>query len=202
MTDKQILQPGLYVDRGVEETQAIYADWAASYDADVAAHGYVTPGRIAACLADLVPLDTPVLDFGCGTGLAGLALEKAGFSTIDGCDISAEMLKQVPKGLYRHVLPAQPDEVPFPKGQHSAIVAAGVISAGAAPPETLLPLVAYAPAGCVIVFSFNDPTISMGSYDAVLTQVLQRDATLISRTHGPHLPAKGMGSDVIAIQKS
>ena len=40
-----------------------------------------------------LPRDSKIIDFGCGTGLAGEQLAVVGFTTIDGNDGSEEMLE-------------------------------------------------------------------------------------------------------------
>jgi hypothetical protein len=88
MTDKTF-DPKLWTERSPDETRALYTDWAATYDADVTGAGYATPKRLAEALAAHVPDPTaPLLDFGCGTGLSGRALHAAGFTTLDGTDIT------------------------------------------------------------------------------------------------------------------
>jgi len=83
----------VYAARNASETRALYDDWSQSYEAEVAENGYATPGRCADALARFTMDQTlPVFDFGCGTGLSGLALKLAGFATLDGADLSAEML--------------------------------------------------------------------------------------------------------------
>ena len=94
-----------YGTKDTNSTRKLYDDWAASYDAEIAENGYATPGRCAAALAQFTQdQNAPVLDFGCGTGLSGLALKLAGFSVIDGLDLSPEMLaKARDKGIYRRL---------------------------------------------------------------------------------------------------
>ena len=83
MTDKFLDK--VYDARTADETRELYDAWSASYEAEVAENGYATPGRCAEALAKhLTDKDAPILDFGCGTGLSGLALKLAGFTTIDG----------------------------------------------------------------------------------------------------------------------
>ena len=101
---------GLWKRHSVEETREIYANWAGTYDKDVADWGYATPKRIALALrlSGANPAK-PVLDFGCGTGLSGVALKAAGFSQIDGTDISPEMLALArERGIYDHLWESEP----------------------------------------------------------------------------------------------
>ncbi|MDA8603219.1 methyltransferase domain-containing protein [Alphaproteobacteria bacterium] len=77
-----------------EETKALYRDWAETYDGTmIDGLGYVSPMKIAALTAQLVPdRAARILDVGCGTGLLATFLMEEGFSQIDGLDYSAEML--------------------------------------------------------------------------------------------------------------
>lgn len=79
-----------------------YDKWAASYDADLLAMGYEAP-KVAAQALKEAGADPagPILDAGCGTGLSGLELKKAGFSGIVGIDISPASLELArDKGCY------------------------------------------------------------------------------------------------------
>ena len=194
----------LWVPRPVEETLEIYADWAAHYDADLAEAGYDTPRRIAAALKPYVQPGDRILDFGCGTGLSGLALRQAGFTTIDGLDISAPMLEKAQaRGLYATLWQGLPGEITgVTAGQYSVIVAAGVVSLGAAPPETLSLIFDCLAPGGFIGLSFNDPTVAHGSYDAILTQEISRGRVeLLFRENGLHLQEPPMGSDVLILMR-
>jgi len=191
MTEKKdVLRPSLWTRRPVAETIAVYADWADNYGADVAARGYRTPDRLAK-------------DFGCGTGIGGGALRQAGFATIDGTDVTPEMLKKAEtSGIYRRTWHSPPGEMGFAKGAYRVIVAVGVVSLGAAPPETLAPLVAKLDAGGLLALSFNDPTLADAAYtDALGAQLTLAQAEVIFREHGPHLEDVDMGSDVIILRR-
>ena len=84
-----------YTDVSTETSNEIYDAWAKTYEAEVAENGYATPARVAeAMAAHMSDKALPVLDFGCGTGLSGLALQLAGFNTLDGMDPSSEMLER------------------------------------------------------------------------------------------------------------
>jgi len=194
----------LWVLRPIEKTLGIYANWAASYDDDLAEAGYETPHRIAAALTKLTTLDARILDFGCGMGLSGQALQMAEFTNLDGSDISATMLNTAQsRNIYSRLWQGQPGEMTdVTAGQYDVIVAAGVVSLGAAPPETLSMIIDHlAPEG-LISLSFNDPTLDHGSYEAVLDQAILLDRVrTLSCTHGPHLRQQEIGSNVIVLQR-
>lgn len=190
----------------IDETQKIYADWAESYDSDVAAWGYATPARVAFALRmSGANVEKPVLDYGCGTGLSGLALRAVGFETIDGTDISPEMLgKAQERAAYRQVWLGQPGNLGHIKaGDYPIIAATGVVSLGAAPPETLDLLVAALAPGNLLSFSFNDATLADRAYtDRLDIACLAPDIELVFEEHGPHLPAKDMKSTVYVLRKT
>lgn len=194
--DKPLWQP-----RSPEDTRALYSDWAKTYDADVQSAGYALPPRMAKALAAAAPdLSAPLLDFGCGTGLSGLALAAEGFTTIDGTDITPEMLDQAAtSGVYRKTWATAPDEAP-PEG-YSIIAAIGVISLGAAPADTLHTLLTTLPPGGLLGFSYNDATLADQSYMDALEKA-QDGARLIHEAYGDHLPGKNMKSSIYILRKS
>lgn len=197
----------LWTERSPEETLKLYADWADSYEADVAAYGYATPARIATLLAaHLSETSAPVLDFGCGTGLSGVALRKAGFTKIDGTDVSDEMRAlAAAKNVYRSLIPGIPGEMPAgAKGQYAAIAAVGVISLGAAPAEMLYPLLDMLPKGGLLAMSYNDATLVSPAYMQALCDVqVSGTARLLAADYGPHLPQKegARGSTVYILER-
>lgn len=202
--DKTYLKKELWAPRSLAETITVYEDWAARYDAEVGGGGYETPRRIAAILAPFVAEDPrPVLDFGCGTGLSGLALAAEGIGPLHGTDITKAMVEIArEKRVYERLWVGAPEEPPAKAGAYRAIVAAGVISLGAAPPETIGLLLPALAAGDYLCLSFNDPTLAYGAYDAALeAHVLAGDFALVARAHGPHLASASMGSDVILLRR-
>ncbi len=204
MTDKKdVLRPALWTPRPVDETIAVYADWADNYDAEVTSRGYRTPDRLAAALTGFVQPRTPILDFGCGTGIGGAALIRAGVRTLDGTDITKEMLEKArARGIYRKTWHSSPTNMGFATGDYAVIVAVGVISLGAAPADALRPLVDKLPENGLLALSFNDPTIADQSYIDALDDVCDAGlAKVVLREHGPHLDDVGMGSDIIILRR-
>lgn len=194
----------LWVPRPANETLDIYAEWAMTYDADLTAAGYESPRRVAEAIRKFRTPGTTILDFGCITGLSGLVLQAVGFKHIDGVEISPKMLalaKQ--RDAYNSVWQGKLGEITDVKrSQYQVIIAAGVISLGAAPPETLNLIIDHLDKGGMAGFSFNDPTVEDGSYDAILnSEILDRRVKVIFRENGPHLSERNMGSDIIVLKR-
>ena len=182
-----------------------YAQWAQSYDQEVGENGYITPLRIAEALARHVKdLSIPILDYGCGTGISGQAFQEAGFPTIDGVDISDEMLEvAAQKKIYRRLEVFAPETGPDVKlAAYNIIAAVGVIGAGAAPLAVLDQIMALlAPKG-LLVFSFNDHTLEDPAYDGrVENYVKQGQAALHLKDYGDHLPKQKINSNIYILEK-
>lgn len=191
-----------FLDRDASATSAFYDEWAEFYDADVAAMGYAAPARSAAALAlHETNMDTPILDFGCGTGLAGAALKAAGFSRIDGVDIAPAMLEKArAKGIYNDIAYIAPDTAPA--GAYGIISAVGVIGLGAAPGTTLDLLMHALPKGGKLVFSFNDHALADPMQTGRLNEWIDCSAArLLFAEHGPHLPTQQMNSTIYVVEK-
>ena len=189
-----------------EGTQALYDAWASTYDAEIAENGYATPGRVAEAMFKHVPdSDAPILDFGCGTGLSGLALKLAGFSTIDGMDPSPEMVDGArKKGVYRSLTVLDVKETaPVPKDAYRAITAIGVIGTGAAPASTFGMLMKALPKGGLLGLSLNDHALADPRFEAALNEWLDCGAAhLRFKKYGPHLPGLNLKCNVYVIEKA
>lgn len=189
-----------------QATRDHYDKWAATYDAEIAENGYATPGRVAAALrAHLPDPQAPVLDFGCGTGLSGIALRRAGFAVIDGIDPSPEMLEGArAKAVYRRLtLLELTDKAPIAKGTYRAITAIGVIGVGAAPPRTFDLLMQALDRGGLLAFSLNDHALVDPAFPGRLNEWLDCGAArLLSREYGTHLPGLDLKSNVYVVVKS
>lgn len=192
-----------YDARDADGTRAMYDDWATSYEAEVTANGYATPARCAEALADCVEdRNVALLDFGCGTGLAGLAFKRAGFKVIDGVDLSPTMIEQArAKGIYRSIEQIEPDT--SPDETYAVIAAVGVIGEGGAPISTLDLLLHALPSGGKLVFSFDDATLADPTNTGRLNEWLDCGAArLLFSEHGPHFPTKEIESTVYVVEKA
>lgn len=201
-TKQQTAFERVYSTRDPAAFEEAYDDWADSYDSDLKGAGYATPGRVAAMLAEFLPsLDTPVLDFACGSGLSGRALRSAGLTTVDGVDVSQKMLDVAARsGAYRRLTKiAHDDTLP---AQYGAIAAVGAISRGAAPPEALDTVVNALESGGLLALSFNDHTLGDEAYTGKLASVVESGALeKIAEQHGPHLPKLNLGATLYILKR-
>ena len=195
----------LYTEGAVTDTAGLYDKWAEEYEADLKAVGYASADRCATALADADPaLSSPVHDLGCGTGLSGEALRRAGFGEIDGYDFSDGMLAFArEKYRYRelaHVDLSQPDVIPDRGYRHAVL--AGVLHHTHAPPETLSRTLACLPKDGCVVFSLNDETLRSPKYTDYISSLAQSgQVEVVSQEYGPHLPTRDVGARVYVLRK-
>ncbi len=117
-----------------EEGDALYREWAESYDRTMLdGLGYLAPRRLSELFARHARGgDRPVLDLGCGTGLVGVELAGLGFTTIDGLDLSAEMIAVAERRhLYRSFVVADLERpLPIPDAAYDAAICNGTFTEG------------------------------------------------------------------------
>lgn len=105
-----------------------YADEAKYYDKNLSEWECRHPVDSANIMRAHVPLESKILEAGCGTGLPGMSLRNAGYTNIWGCDLSQEMLdiakaKNIHTRLFKVDL-QQP--LPFDDDQFDAVHCIGV----------------------------------------------------------------------------
>ena len=195
----------IYTVEGGQAMREAYDQWADRYDSDITQNQYRTPARIAAALArHLEDKQAPILDFACGTGLSGQALHDAGFTCIDGVDLSEKMLsKALAKAVYRSLTPctaqAPMDAVTL---EHRAITAAGAIGAGAAPMHCLSMAIDHLPSGGLLCVSLNDHTLEDPRYEALIADAVANGTVeVLESEQGEHLPEINLGARVYVIRK-
>ncbi|MEQ8432675.1 MAG: class I SAM-dependent methyltransferase [Oceanicaulis sp.] len=159
-TSKNPILERIYnLEGGPEETRDAYKDWAKSYDEDtVEGMGYVAPSVAADKVKSLVKPDAVILDAGCGTGLAGVELAERGFKTIDGMDLSPEMLDVArEKGAYRTL---QPEDMTKPLSYetdtYDAVVCVGTFTHAHVGPKGFNELVRITRKGGPIVATVHE----------------------------------------------
>ena len=192
-------------DGGTNDSRELYASWASTYDNEVQKNGYVTPERVANALKDIVTNHSDlILDYGCGTGLSGFALQAVGFTNIDGLDVSQEMVSLAEeKSIYKKLTAFDPStKIPVHADQYKIITAIGVIGAGAAPLEVFDNLFSLLPPSGLFAFSFNDHTLSDPNYEEKVNQCLSSGkAIILHKSYGNHLPKANLKSNIYILKK-
>lgn len=184
-----------------DEVREYYDEWAATYDTELEANGYRTPQRVAEAVAELADdRDAPVLDYGCGTGLSGVALAAAGFTTIDGADPSTGMIGLAgEKGVYRTLtlLDLDAPAPPFATASYAIVTAVGVIGPGAAPRHLFEQLLEIVAPGGLFAVTFNDYALENPDYQAMIeAAVADGRAAIELAQRGRHLPGVDVQSTV------
>ncbi len=188
-----------------EKTRAFYQDWAKTYDEEMRVNGYSSPPRTAKAMAACVQdVNAPLLDLGCGTGISGEALRDAGFTTLDGTDLTEEMLLAAEtKDIYRKLTKGDLNQpIPAAPGEYANITAIGVFSPGHAPPEIIRVVVDLLPAKGCFGFSLNDHALEEPGYEALINDLV-RDGTIevAFKDYGEHMPGIGLKSMIYVLRR-
>lgn len=196
----------VYTLGSADEAERFYDGWAEGYEAELEAGGYVTPQRCAEALAThAADLSAPLADFGCGTGLSGLALKAAGFTCIDGFDISEGMrAKAEAKGVYRnldHLDLSQPLDG-FEPGAYQNAAAIGVLNPNFMPASVIDEMLGLLSSGGCFVLSINDQAIADGSLQTRILELTEHGvADLLIKDYGEHIPSEDLRSTVYLLKK-
>ena len=149
----------VYAADGDRDTlDRLYDEWAEQYDEHIWASGNPYIAIAAGMVGRHVPdWGARILDAGCGTGNMGQVLHQMGYGNLTGLDASEGMLqlanrKAVYSVLHQLVLAA---EIELPGGSFDAVVAAGVLAHGHAPPESLDGILKLIRPGGPIIFSLS-----------------------------------------------
>jgi predicted TPR repeat methyltransferase len=142
-----------------EEVRSFYDETAAHYDEILLEQvGYVSPGVCARAMAPHLPdKNAALIDLGCGTGLAGEALQALGYTRIDGVDFSAEMLA-VAKGRNCYARLSLADlnrTMDIPAHAYAGAISAGVLGQHVGP-ESLDETIRIVESGGIVCFSVNE----------------------------------------------
>jgi predicted TPR repeat methyltransferase len=157
-----------------EALASAYAAWAATYDGETAALGYLLPFLIPAWVTRYVPSgEGPLLDAGCGTGLSGPQLKALGYDKLAGLDLSPDMLKIAgSRGSYNDLREAAlGGPLPWPDGHFRAFFSTGVFTMGHAPATGLHELVRITRKGGHAIFTVRDQVFEKGGFRAVFDEL-------------------------------
>jgi predicted TPR repeat methyltransferase len=164
----------VYTAGSPEALAEAYRAWAATYDSETAALGYLLPFLITSWVTRYVPAgDGPLLDAGCGTGLSGPQLKALGYGDLGGLDLSDEMLKIAgSRNAYNDLRQgALGSPLPWPDGHFRAFFSTGVFTMGHAPASGLHELVRITAKGGHAIFTVRDQVFEKGGFREVFTAI-------------------------------
>jgi 2-polyprenyl-3-methyl-5-hydroxy-6-metoxy-1,4-benzoquinol methylase len=160
MTELETWLERVYNSDGKRESlDALYDEWAGDYDQQLWASGNpyiaIATGLTGRHVRDF---DARILDAGCGSGNMAQVLHQMGYHNIEGLDPSAGMLAVArKKNVYRHLHQLYlGSEVDLPDESFDAVVAAGVLTHGHAPAESLDGILRLTRANGSIIFSLSE----------------------------------------------
>ena len=172
------------------DVRSFYDQAAEDYDDILLARvGYVSPTICAQTVAQfLADRQTPLIDLGCGTGLAGEALAALGYSHIDGVDFSTEMLAVAQaRGCYQRLALADLNAgANIPEGSYAAAVSVGVFGQHVLP-AALGEAIRIVEPGGIFCFSVNERAFDDYGFRAkVEALAAEKRATCLSLTKEPY----------------
>jgi predicted TPR repeat methyltransferase len=156
-----------YAPKSNAELRALYDDWAERYDQDLQAFGYSYPPAIAGLVGRYVrEREAPILDAGAGTGIVGEILAILGYTRLIAIDLSDGMLAIArAKGVYAALKNQTLGErLDFPDHAFAAVVSAGVLTTGHAPPSCFDELIRITRRGGYLIFTLSTPVYKEGGF--------------------------------------
>jgi SAM-dependent methyltransferase len=160
-----------------EDLIRAYARWAERYDEDMLGLEMRGPEIVASMAARYVrDRASPILDAGAGTGRVGELLAILGYSNLVALDLSEAMLARAQeRNVYRALHQgALGDQLAFADDVFGAVVAAGVFTAGHAPPSSFDELLRVTRSGGLIIFTLATPSYETGGFKDKL-ETLKRE---------------------------
>ena len=153
-----------YAVQGPDDNRRLYAAWASTYEQGfIHKSRYVYHGRVAEIfVAGAIEFAGTVLDLGCGTGIVGVELRRRGITTIDGIDISPQMLGEARRKrsggvkVYRELIEADlTGPTRLASNTYAGIVSAGTFTHGHLGPESLAELIRIGAPGARCALGIN-----------------------------------------------
>ena len=153
------------------QLKSVYADWADAYDDDNDNKlGTVSqPTTVEMLTRHCQNAEALIMDVGCGTGLVGMHLKKAGFTTYDGTDISAEMMAHAKQRGYRNLLDLEPGQpLAADDNCYDATLCVGVFTHGHLGPEGFSELIRITKPSGLICFTVNEGVWESGKFEPAI----------------------------------
>ena len=121
-----------------ESVVGFYQKWADDYDNQMLEVDYVAPEFIAQLLCEHVSdKSAEILDVGCGTGLTCRLLADRGYCSLDGIDLSPDMIRVAGgQGIYRDLIVGDVNRtIERDADSYDAVISSGTFTHGHVGPE-------------------------------------------------------------------
>lgn len=180
---------------------AEYDAWAEGYESDLASLGYRYPIAVAGMAGRHLPADAePILDAGAGTGLIGEALALLGYRRLVALDLSAGMLRvAAAKGVYEATrVGVLGERLDLPDGGFGAMVCAGTLTSGHAPPDCLDDLLRVVRRGGLLLFTISGDGLAAGFGDKLAALAAAGRWTRVAAT-GPFRAMPGGAAEAMVM---
>ncbi len=171
-----------------DDSRRLYAKWATTYDRDMLdGMGYVYHENVVGAFLDAGgSAGGAILDVGCGTGVVGVALSDVGEETIDGVDISPEMIEvaRTKKNVFGDLAYREFHVADLTIGldiaddTYTGIISVGTFTHGHLPPSVLHELVRVAAPSAVCAIGINSEHYTEMGFDKVFAEL--GDARLVT----------------------
>ena len=159
-----------YEHPSTKELMEVFAAWANDYDSNlINGHGYKAPEDAVVGFVELgLGRDVRILDAELGTGMVGLLLREAGFTRIDGADLSTEMRAIAARhGVYDRLfqLDMTGDYGIAPADAYDAVISVGVFGFGPPHVPHLHHIMGAAKKGASVMITVNDAGWTVRGWD-------------------------------------
>ncbi|MBF0279803.1 MAG: class I SAM-dependent methyltransferase [SAR324 cluster bacterium] len=192
------------ISRKSDDVAKYYDNWADNYEKMLDQWQYEAPYQAASMLRSKLALLSSVLDVGCGTGLAGKALQMAGFKKVDGIDISRRSLEIAERsGVYRSLSEIDLQKQPFPiePDKYDGLICVGVLTYLTDSTGTLREFHRIVKPGGIIVMTQRNDLFIERNFQEVLENLSKDgvfDRVQISKSR-PYLPDNEEFGDKILV---
>ncbi len=206
MTRNQMIKR-TYEDPSTDELMDVYAAWANYYESDlIDGHGYRAPeDAVASFVALGLASNAHILDAGCGTGLVGLLLREAGFTRIDGADLSTEMRAIAAQhGVYDRLfqLDMTEDYGIAPADAFDAVISVGVFGFGPPHVPHLHHIMGAAKKGAPVMITVNGAGWTVRGWDDSFAPHLAEHGIYCVRNEPiRHMTKDGIGARLIELRR-
>lgn len=188
------------------EKQALFDDWAPTYDHDLVDElGYVADAEACRHFESLVPdRAARILDAGCGTGLVGRRLYQAGYRDLHGSDYAEKMLVQAgASGVYRSLVRHDLTRPVVTETPYDAAIAVGVFAFSVLSAEHLENITSSLKPGGFALVTVNGKAWNEVGWPEKLRDFDQRfaDARLVDVLTIDYLLNEGIDGRLLVLQR-